>query len=72
MTTEDVKKKAVAAQKPADSPKDPEPSSKAYSIAEFSQMTYLTDFGVEDFLKKGRLNGASGDNDIINPDDLDW
>jgi len=51
------KKKAAAAQEPAAPLKNPDPSAKAYSVAEFSQMTYLTDFGVEDFLKKGRLKG---------------
>jgi excisionase family DNA binding protein len=55
--SQEKKKKAAAAQKPAGPLKNPEPSAKAYSVAEFSQMTYLTDFGVEDFLKKGRLKG---------------
>ena len=30
---------------------------KTYSVAEFSAMTYLTDFGVMDWLKKGRIRG---------------
>jgi hypothetical protein len=30
---------------------------KTYSVAEFSAMTYLTDFGVMDWLKKGRIKG---------------
>jgi hypothetical protein len=30
---------------------------KTYSVAEFSAMTYLTDFGVMDWIKKGRLKG---------------
>jgi hypothetical protein len=30
---------------------------KTYSVSEFSAMTYLTDFGVMDWLKKGRLKG---------------
>jgi len=55
--SQEKKIKAVAAQKQADPLKNSEPSAKAYSIAEFSQLTYLTDFGVEDFLKKGRLKG---------------
>jgi hypothetical protein len=31
---------------------------KTYSVAEFSAMTYLTDFGVTDWLKKGRIKGV--------------
>lgn len=30
-------------------------SGKAYSVKEFSEMTYLTEFGVEKWLKEGRL-----------------
>jgi len=55
--SQEKKKKAVAAQKQADPRQNSEPSEKAYSVAEFSQLTYLTEFGVEDFLKKGRLKG---------------
>lgn len=32
--------------------------SNKYSIEEFSSMTYLTPFGVERFLKEGRLSGC--------------
>ena len=28
-----------------------------YSVVEFSRMTYLTEFGVRDWLKKGKLQG---------------
>ena len=31
---------------------------QTYSVAEFSAMTYLTEFGVHDWLRKGRLKGA--------------
>jgi Helix-turn-helix domain len=31
------------------------PAAKSYSIQEFSEMTYLTDFGVRKWLKEGRL-----------------
>jgi excisionase family DNA binding protein len=55
--SQEKKRKAAAAQKQADPQKNSEPSAKAYSVAEFSQLTYLTDFGVKDFLKKGRLKG---------------
>lgn len=34
---------------------------KAYSIQEFSAMTYLTEYGVSKWLKEGRLKGASDD-----------
>jgi hypothetical protein len=51
------KMKKAAAQKPADPAKKSEPAAKDYSVSEFSQMTYLTDFGVEEFLKRGRLKG---------------
>ncbi|MGD2268806.1 MAG: helix-turn-helix domain-containing protein [Desulfobacterales bacterium] len=35
---------------------------KTYSVAEFSAMTYLTDFGVKDWLKRGRLKGLKDEN----------
>ena len=35
---------------------------KTYSVSEFSAMTYLTDFGVMDWLKKGRLRGIRDEN----------
>ncbi len=35
---------------------------KTYSVSEFSAMTYLTDFGVMKWLKKGRLKGAKDAN----------
>ncbi len=33
-------------------------SGKGYSIEQFSEMTYLTPFGVERYLKEGRLTGS--------------
>ncbi len=33
------------------------PAQRTYSIEEFSAMTYLTSYGVERFLKEGRLTG---------------
>jgi len=33
------------------------PNESDYSVIEFSQMTYLTEFGVMEWLKKGKLNG---------------
>jgi excisionase family DNA binding protein len=32
-------------------------NAKTYSVTEFSGLTYLTEYGVLDFLKKGRLQG---------------
>lgn len=37
------------------------PSDRTYSVAEFSDLTYLTEKGVEEFLKSGRLQGARDD-----------
>lgn len=39
--------------------KDPKPAtaSRSYSVAEFAAMTYLTEKGVLDWLKTGRLSG---------------
>ena len=55
----------------ASAPADPSPASQAsqnaavsaangrkYTIEEFSRLTYLTPFGVERFLREGRLNGS--------------
>lgn len=33
------------------------PNESDYSVIEFSRMTYLTEFGVMEWLKKGKLNG---------------
>ena len=44
-----AKKKALAAEK--------KPADKAYTIAEFATLTYLTKFGVKEWLKIGRLTG---------------
>ncbi len=45
--------------KPAVAPVTAKPaaSRRSYSIEEFSAITYLTTFGVERFLKEGRLTG---------------
>ncbi|KPJ76960.1 MAG: hypothetical protein AMJ54_09855 [Deltaproteobacteria bacterium SG8_13] len=47
----------LKAAKPKKTPKKPSAGAKTYSVDEFSAMTYLTDFGVREFLKKGRLKG---------------
>jgi len=51
------------AQKPSKSPSakasNSKANAKAYTIAEFSAMTYLTEYGVEKWLKQGRLHGAA-------------
>lgn len=51
-----------AAPKPTDSAGT---GAKAYSVAEFSALTYLTEFGVGQFLKNGRLLGQrAGDGSL--------
>ena len=44
-----AQKKAPAAEK--------KPADKAYTLAEFASLTYLTEFGVREWLKIGRLTG---------------
>ena len=61
-TTAEVKKQKDQIQKESLPPAAaPAPNKtvrkKTYSVAEFSAMTYLTDFGVMDWLKKGRIKG---------------
>jgi hypothetical protein len=55
-------KKTAAAQKPTpaqkDKPAKAKPTAgKMYTVAEFAGMTYLTEFGVRQWLKQGRLTG---------------
>ena len=63
-TATPVQKKA-AAKKPS-APKKEKPleaeksAAKAYTLAEFVGMTYLTEFGVREWLKQGRLTGRQG------------
>ena len=55
------KKTAEAPQKKkptAASPAKPKSGAKSYSIKEFSDLTYLTEYGVEKWLKEGRLVAA--------------
>jgi hypothetical protein len=53
-------KKAAVKAKEAATPKDDKPTAgaKTYSIAEFAGMTYLTEKGVTEWLKIGRLSGS--------------
>lgn len=59
-----------------DAPK-PEPktgaSPQTYSVAEFSALTYLTEFGVRNFLKDGRLLGELAEDGswIVKAESLD-
>ena len=60
-----VKKTTAEAKKQKESPPpataaalDKTVRKNTYTVAEFSAMTYLTDFGVMDWLKKGRLMGT--------------
>lgn len=48
-------KKAVKSEKAL---AKPAAGAKTYTIDEFSALTYLTDFGVREFLKSGRLKGT--------------
>jgi excisionase family DNA binding protein len=54
--------KKTASRKPASAPKKAPAKSKktdgkSYTIAEFANLTYLTEFGVKEWLNKGRLTG---------------
>ena len=59
------KEKKSAAEKPSP-PKKEKPlkeeksAGKTYTLAEFAGMTYLTEFGVKEWLKQGRLTGKQG------------
>jgi len=57
--------KPAAAKKPAPPKKDKplqkkQAGAKTYTLAEFVAMTYLTEFGVKEWLKQGRLTGRQG------------
>ncbi|MGD2184733.1 MAG: hypothetical protein PVI71_01345 [Desulfobacterales bacterium] len=68
-TTAPVKKTAIKAKKaaaPAKKPAAPKPAkaAKSFSVAEFADMTYLTENGVRQWLQQGLLKGqqnAKGD-----------
>ena len=49
---------SAAKPKPAAKPAAATAGSKSYSVEEFSDMTYLTVFGVEKWFKEGRLSGG--------------
>jgi predicted site-specific integrase-resolvase len=51
----------------------PKPGAKNYTIQEFSEMTYLTAYGVKKWLKEGRLAGVSGKSGqpLVSADNLD-
>ena len=55
-------RKKATANKPAPTQKDKPAKAKTtagkmYTVAEFASMTYLTEFGVKEWLKEGRLTG---------------
>jgi len=57
-TQKDTKKAPAKAKKPAPAPKKtPAKTKKAFSVVEFSEMTYLTQKGVNEWLKQGKLKG---------------
>jgi hypothetical protein len=65
-TSKTAPKKAAASKKPAPVKKAKPASgktsaSKAYSLAEFVNMTYLTENGVKEWLKQGRLSGRQNE-----------
>jgi hypothetical protein len=49
------------------------PASRDYSVEQFSEMTYLTPFGVTDWLKKGILTGhkAADGSWRVDPENLE-
>lgn len=51
----------------------PKSGTKNYTIEEFSEMTYLTAYGVEKWLKEGRLASVSDDfgQPMVSADNLD-
>lgn len=58
-------RKKASAKKPAPIQKDKPPQKKqagpnTYTLADFVAMTYLTEFGVKEWLKQGRLTGRQG------------
>jgi hypothetical protein len=57
-----LKATKTPSKKPAADPKPqpPKPTAKSYSIREFSDMSYLTEYGVQKWLKEGRLKKAVG------------
>lgn len=59
------KEKKAAAKKPSAPKKEKslqaeKSAEKTYTLAEFAGMTYLTEFGVKEWLKQGRLTGRQG------------
>jgi excisionase family DNA binding protein len=57
------KKTAASVEKPpAAEAKTPAATSKSYTLVEFAAMTYLTEFGVREWLKKGLLTGRQDEN----------
>lgn len=47
--------------KPTAESSKPKAGAKAYTVKEFSDMTYLTEFGVQKWLNEGRLIAAKGE-----------
>jgi hypothetical protein len=51
-------------QPPPPEAKAPAATPKTYTLAEFVEMTYLTEFGVKEWLKKGLITGRRDENGI--------
>jgi len=58
-TAEPINKKAASPKKEKPLP-EKKSAAKTYTLAEFVAMTYLTEFGVKEWLKQGRLTGKPG------------
>ena len=58
-----AKKTPVKAKKPKEAPKKtPAKTKKTFSVVEFSEMTYLTLRGVNEWLNLGKLKGEKDEN----------
>ena len=53
--------KKAAPPKKAEAPRAKKSAAKAIPLADFVSMTYLTENGVKEWLKQGRLTGRQGD-----------
>jgi predicted site-specific integrase-resolvase len=71
--TDNTQKKSGSTSPKESLPSKPESGKKNYTIQEFSQMTYLTPYGVKKWLKEGRLEGESDEFGklLVSADNLD-
>ncbi|UCF91258.1 MAG: helix-turn-helix domain-containing protein [Desulfobacterales bacterium] len=57
-----AQKEAPAQARPEPGPTMPAVEARTFSVAEFTAMTYLTEYGVTEWLKKGLLKGRQDEN----------